>query len=223
MDFVEPIDQGTFYWFQGAHTPWLNEVMVALTRLGNTPVLTSVAVLGAVAFALRGQLRTAGVIVAVALLGLALEEAGKNLVGRPRPVVPENKRLVPWPPSTSFPSGHALNSMSIYGALGLLASRRVRRRALAALVAVSGLVLAMLIGVTRMYLGVHYLSDVVGGWTGGLACALLAYWADRRWSAPGRSTLPAAPPPTAPGARAPQGHSEGVVAPPGLSGVRVGN
>ena len=92
-------------------------------------------------------------------------------------------RRVDLPPSPSFPSGHALESTAVYGGLALTLGRRLRRRCPRAVVFALGVALPLLIGFSRVYLSVHYLTDVLAGWAAGLALALLAGWADRRWRA----------------------------------------
>ena len=108
-------------------------------------------------------------MLASSLVGLALAQTVKDVVHRAWPDVrwtPAGLR----PTTPSFPSGHSLNSMASYGALALLLSRRLRRPWQRALLSSCGLLLCVLIGVSRMYLGVHYLTDVAAGWCAGLAC-----------------------------------------------------
>jgi undecaprenyl-diphosphatase len=97
---------------------------------------------------------------------------------------------VALPESPSFPSGHSLESAAVYGALGLLTARRLRRRAARAGAAAGGFLLAALVGVSRVYLGVHYATDVLAGWAAGTALALAAWWIDGRRRAPGRRAPP---------------------------------
>jgi undecaprenyl-diphosphatase len=118
-------------------------------------------------------------IAAAVAAGFLYANGVKALVGRPRPDVPW--RLIALPTSSSFPSGHAADSMTAYASLALIAGRRLRRRWLRVLALVLGLALPLLVGFTRVYLGVHYGTDVLAGWAGGLTLALLAAWVDRRW------------------------------------------
>ena len=190
MDFLQPIDLGALYWFRSWHRPWLDTLMFNLTTLGDAPVLAVLAPLLALALALTGRVRTASlflgaVFLGAVLLGFVLEQGAKAWVDRLRPEV----ALEEWitrPDSGSFPSGHALNSMTVYGGF------------------------ALLLGITRLYLGFHYLTDVLAGWYGGLACALLALWADRRWGEarpriPEPVVTPARPAPDLPGGPHPEG------------------
>jgi undecaprenyl-diphosphatase len=120
------------------------------------------------------------VVAVVALAGIAFTEIGKEMVQRPRPYV--THPLVPIPSSPSFPSGHALNAMAIYLTLALIAASRTERAWLRALLVTGGLGLAILVGSSRVYLGVHYLTDVVGGWALGLGLALGGHWLMERWA-----------------------------------------
>nr|WP_276508457.1 phosphatase PAP2 family protein [Modestobacter muralis] len=120
-------------------------------------------------------------MVATALVG-PLTTLLKELVGRPRPQFAGGGAELD---SLSFPSGHAsgvatLVTVALVVAWPLLAPAG-RRRALLA-----GVLLALLVGCTRMWLGVHFLSDVVGGWALGVAWSLLVALAARAW--PGRLT-----------------------------------
>jgi undecaprenyl-diphosphatase len=195
MNLVEWLDQGAASFVVALHRPWLNAILMALTHLGDRSVLAAVMIVAPAVLLIRRRRRTAQILVIAALAGFPLSEGVKVLVQRPRPDVPW--RLIDLPTSYSFPSGHALESMAVYGSAGLTVGARLRRRLLGRTVAVLGLALPLLIGVSRVYLGVHWFTDVLGGWTIGLILALLAVWADRRWGS-GRPAIPSPPAPIPP-------------------------
>ena len=192
MEYVQTADGDTLSWLQSHHQPWLNETMKVVTHLGDKWTVIGVLLAAIVVFCLCGRRRTACIVLAMSILGLAISSAVKYTVDRPRPDVAW--KLVPRPHEPSFPSGHSLNSMAIYGAIALTASRTLRR-SVRWLVILLGLGLPLLIGISRPYLGVHYPTDVLAGWTIGLACALLAYGADARWGEGGRFARPTVPTP----------------------------
>ena len=184
MEQLQAIDEGILFFCENHHSPIGNIVMAFATRLGNPAIMFSI--MGAIAmlFWLAGRRRTALILLLASLLGPAIGQGIKYVIRRERPDVAW--RLIDRPKSPSFPSGHALNTMALYGAVALLTSRHLRRRIARVAVLVVGFLLPMLIGMSRVYLGVHYPSDVLAGWTGGLACALLILWADQRWGDPER-------------------------------------
>jgi undecaprenyl-diphosphatase len=197
-------DLGTLFWFERLHRPWLDGFMLDVTHLGDTQTVLLASLIAATLLAAARRVATAAIVVGALLLGLAISESVKPVVNRTRPDVAW--RLAELPRSPSFPSGHSLCSMALYGGLGLVLSRRASPRALRILLVVVGIGLSILIGTSRSYLGVHYPLDVLGGWTAGLACALLAYWLDGLWGERTK-TLPAAPAETAAaaGSRTPEG------------------
>jgi undecaprenyl-diphosphatase len=148
--------------------------LILLTQLGGSPALLSIGAVAAVATALRR--RSAGVALAGVILGgRLLIELVKVAVGRPRPALDAHPVYVF---SQSFPSGHAGNTMITFGAIALFAlPERWRTAGLAA-----AITLSLLIGSTRPMLGVHWPSDVLGGWCLGLLWLLLCWTAWQRLS-----------------------------------------
>jgi undecaprenyl-diphosphatase len=149
---------------------WLRVAARDLTALGGGTVLTLVtlAVCGFLALVrhFRSLLLVAGSTVGGALLNTAL----KALFARPRPTVVPHLAEAYAP---SFPSGHAMVSAIVYLTLGALLAQLTESRRLKAYVLGVALLLSFLVGLTRVFLGVHYLTDVLGGWMAGLAWALL--------------------------------------------------
>jgi membrane-associated phospholipid phosphatase len=151
-----------------------SHVFWALTLLGNAPVLAVLScsvVLLLVVWGRRGR----AVLVAVGMLiGWGLSETAKAVIARPRPPVEE--ALIAMPSSASMPSGHTLTTFVFLGLLVYLVigARRAasgRRGTVpasvtaAVAIAVAGAIaLVGVIGVSRVYLGVHWMSDVIGGW-----------------------------------------------------------
>jgi undecaprenyl-diphosphatase len=213
MDFLEGLDLHVLRWFQAAHRPWLDPVVANLTDLGHRYVITAVALAGAAVFLARRQARPALLLVAAALACWVLVEGVKRTVQEPRPPRAEVRRVTPselsevlrqpsWAEASySFPSGHALGSASVYLTLALLVAHRLRRRRWRVLVVAGSVVLVLVIGVTRLYLGAHYLSDVVAGWAAGAGCALLCAGADARRAAPVGPSSSIPPDPLPQGAR----------------------
>jgi undecaprenyl-diphosphatase len=110
------------------------------------------------------------VIVAVALIGATLfTDAVKDLIARPRPPGPH---LAPAG-GYSFPSGHTLNSTATYGIIALYAWRSRIRRGVRWFASCALLAIPFLVGLSRIALGVHYPSDVLGGWLAGAAVVLV--------------------------------------------------
>lgn len=149
-----------------ARTPLLDRLVVQITALGSTVVLL-VLLLTLSAFLLALRTRGAVALMWVAVVvARALDASLKLLYGRPRPTV------VPWEVSVaslSFPSGHALSSIVAYGVLAWLAARAMPSRAARAATWAAAALLILLVGTTRLYLGVHYPSDVLGGFLVGFA------------------------------------------------------
>jgi undecaprenyl-diphosphatase len=154
---------------------WLTQVAIDVSALGGATVITLMSLLVSGLWLLRGQGRRV-LLLAVTIAGVhLLSTALKTLYGRERPeVVPHLAHV----DSASFPSGHSLSSSVIYLTMSaLLAQGMTRRREKAYLMAVA-FALTFLIGLSRVFLGVHYPSDVLAGWAAGtawaLACLLIA-------------------------------------------------
>jgi undecaprenyl-diphosphatase len=151
---------------------WLADAARDLTALGGAPVLVLVvlATLGYLAFERKGP--EMALLVAAVGGGTLLSTLLKELVDRGRPeVVP---RLAPVVTS-SFPSGHSMLAAVVYLTLGVLLARVAARRRVKTYLLGLAMLLALLVGVTRVYLGVHYPTDVLAGWSAGLAWALLCW------------------------------------------------
>jgi undecaprenyl-diphosphatase len=178
VEVVRALDQGAQDVVTALRCPWLDAANVAATHLGDWPVVATATLAAVLVLLKQRRIRTGLIVAAAASAGFGLAEGIKYLVDRPRP---NGLHLVELPPTPSFPSGHALESTAAYGTLALLAARRLRRRWPRIIVMAVGLAVPLLVGFSRIYLGVHYFTDALGGWAGGLALALLAFWADTRW------------------------------------------
>jgi undecaprenyl-diphosphatase len=160
---------------------WLHVAAMDVTALGSLAVLGLVIVL---AFALLGCLRRwgEGVLLLVgAGGGLAISQGLKALFARARPGL--DYRAVEAV-NASFPSGHAMMSAVVFLTLGALAARFAERRRLKALALGAAVLLSLLVGLSRIYLGVHWASDVLAGWCVGAAWAMacwLAAFVLTRW------------------------------------------
>lgn len=164
-------------------TAWLTTTMRATTTLGSTAVLIpTIAVVG---LAIRRHRRTwepLAVLVITQLGAIALYDTVKVLVARPRPHV---GALVATASGYAFPSGHATQAVAVWGTIALIlmpaASVTVGKIALGA----GAAIIALLVGITRVYLGVHWTTDVLGGWALG-ALWLTAVTATRKAIKAGR-------------------------------------
>jgi undecaprenyl-diphosphatase len=139
-------------------------IVKAVTWLGSGGVLWTLTGAAAVVLAVRRQWRLTAYLLVVGVGELVLDPVLKVLVGRLRPVV---AHPIAYGNGDSFPSGHALGSIVCYGALFLVflpAVRGTRRRVFTAVI----VTLIAAIGISRLLLGVHYISDVLGGWTLGI-------------------------------------------------------
>jgi len=139
-------------------------VIKTVTWLGSSGVLWTVTGVAAVVLAIRRRWRLAIYLLVAGAGALTLDPVLKALVGRLRPVVADP---IAYGTGNSFPSGHALGSIVCYGALYLVflpATRGNWRRAFTAVMAA----LIVAIGASRLLLGVHFISDVLGGWALGV-------------------------------------------------------
>lgn len=141
-------------------------IAIVLSALGSPPGVSA-----AIALTLLVLRRRSAAIVAIGVpLGAFLTDAVlKVLIHRPRPLA----AAIPLPSSYSFPSGHATVAAATYLTLGLLLADRLATPRAKALCVALGALLAVAIAGSRVYLGVHYLSDVIGGLVLGTAWAVV--------------------------------------------------
>ena len=163
-----PGDKAITTSFQNADATWFETTMRTVTRFGGTVPMLGILALGAIILSRRSHLQYALGLPGLAI-GLALVPFMKEFVDRPRPTV-DLVSVLSNVGGQSFPSGHAFMSITVLGALFYLAGYICGPSKLAVYVLRTVLVLGILaIGASRVYLGVHWTSDIVGGYLiGGL-------------------------------------------------------
>lgn len=160
---------------------WMELAARDITSLGGTAVLTLLT-LATLGFLLISRKRGAAILVAVSVAGgTLLSSLLKSGFDRPRPdLVPHLVEVT----SASFPSGHAMLSTVTYLTLAALLVQVQEKRSVQIYLLSWSLALCLLIGASRIYLGVHWPTDVLAGWCVGAAwallCASVAFWLQRR-------------------------------------------
>ena len=160
---------------------WLENDVRDLSALGGRPVL--VLVTAAVVFYLwlSRSFHAMWLVLAAAVGGQTLTALLKLAFARPRPSIVPHLTSVD---SSSFPSGHSMSAAVVYLTLGLLLARLTDRRRLRVFYLMIASIVTFLVGLSRIYLGVHYPTDVLAGWAAGAAwgscCWLLAGYLQRR-------------------------------------------
>ena len=161
---------------------WLSQAARDITALGSVSILMMITLAVGGFLVLRRKLMEAGLLTLAAIGGLALSEAMKTVFGRARP--PEIYRIVDAY-NPSFPSGHALLSAVVYLTLGAMLARATDLRRERGYIMTAAILVALLVGATRVYLGVHWASDVLAGWCLGAAWATACWLLDRHLRTPG--------------------------------------
>ena len=165
---TQAFDEAVMRWMGAHRIGWLEESLVEITALGTGLVVMVVVAISAL-FLIATQHRFSAFLLLVATGGgIVLNAILKLQFDRPRP------QLFEWltdPSSSSFPSGHAMSSAIAYFTVAYLIARLEKRRWMRALTIFISLMLVLLISVSRLYLGVHYPSDVAAGVVIGLAWA----------------------------------------------------
>ena len=151
---------------------WVESALVDITAIGGPTVLTLV-VLAVIGFlVLQRRYHSAVAILLTAASGEILNAAMKSMFLRPRPsVVPHLRAAF----ETSFPSGHAMQSAIIYLTLGAMLMRLSDRPVTKIYCCTVAMLATFLVGLSRVYLGVHYPTDVLAGWIVGLLWASLCW------------------------------------------------
>lgn len=153
-------DRAVLLWIEGHSPTWLDGPMRLVTALGYYNVVLPLLAVAVLVFYLRGWRLSATLLLVSTAGGVLLTTVLKAVFRRARPEIVESGYTASF---YSFPSGHATIAVGFYGALTLLVAYRLRGRARWA-VAAAGIFLVLLIGFSRIYLGVHYPTDVVAGY-----------------------------------------------------------
>lgn len=170
QDLSDPIGPG-----------WVEEFGRDVTALGGVGILAFITLAVAVFLVLQRRRRAALFVVAAIAGGMAASFALKLGFDRPRPdLVPHASAVY----TASFPSGHSMMSALVYLTLGALLARMQPRLRLKVYVVSLAVVLALAVGISRVYLGVHWPTDVLAGWAAGASWAVICWgvvlWLQRR-------------------------------------------
>ena len=160
---------------------WVEEMGRDVTALGGTGILIMITTFVGLYLWVSGKRRSMVMVVAAIGSGFLMGQILKRSFDRARPdLVPHGDYVY----TASFPSGHAMMSAVTYLTLGILLARVEPRRRVRAFLLGLAVFLTVIIGISRVYLGVHWPTDVLAGWTAGAAWALmwwlLAPWLERR-------------------------------------------
>jgi len=166
---------------------WVEEMGRDFTALGSMAVL-SLVTLAVIGYLVLTARRHMAVVVLVATLGaMGVSTMLKNSYDRPRPdLVPHSTTVY----TASFPSGHAMLAASTYLTLGALLARSERKRRVKAYILLVAVTASVIVGISRVYLGVHWPTDVLAGWAAGSGWALLCWLMARQLQEHGKVEAP---------------------------------
>jgi undecaprenyl-diphosphatase len=163
---------------------WVEELGRDVTALGSFGILAFLTVTVAGFLWLQGNRRSMWLMLAAVGGGQLLSTLAKHGFDRPRPdLVPHGMQTY----TASFPSGHSMMAAVTYLTLATIVAGVLPTRALKIYVMALAILVTLAVGVSRIYLGVHWPTDVLAGWTAGAAWAL-AWWLAARWLLPRRET-----------------------------------
>jgi membrane-associated phospholipid phosphatase len=173
QDGIAGVDQPVLDQAIARRTPTNMWLATGFTHLGGAVGMTIIASLITIVMVWRWRSRTPLILMLFAVAGsLIMTTVGKAVVGRARP--PLTEAIPPYEYAFSFPSGHALNSTVIAGMVAYLVVRRLRTQWARMVAVLLAIVWALAMGVSRVFLGHHWLTDVVFAWLlGGAWLALL--------------------------------------------------
>jgi undecaprenyl-diphosphatase len=165
---TQAFDDAVMRWMAAHHTTSLDAIMLEITALGTGTVVMMIVAVAALFLVLTSHKYSAILLLASAAGGIVLNGLLKIGFNRPRPVIflPQVHTV-----SSSFPSGHAMSAAIVYSTVAYLAARLHKRGWAGWLVMAVAFIVIALISISRLYLGVHYPSDVVAGLAIGLAWA----------------------------------------------------
>jgi len=178
-DDLTALDRAVSDWLIGHRTPWLTHIEIAITNLGSAFALITMVSLVGIVTAIRLRSWYPIVLAAVGLGGSQILVAIiKAAIARPRPNPPA--QLV-TASGFSFPSGHSASSMVGFGLLAWLVCMLTTDRTVWATAWLAAALGTVAVGASRVYLGVHYPTDVLGGWALGLTWLAVVALAARVW------------------------------------------
>jgi undecaprenyl-diphosphatase len=167
-DGISGLDQPALNRSIASRTAINTQILTWFTHLGGPVGMTIIASLITIAMVWRWRSRTPLILMLIAVAGsLTMTAVGKAVVGRVRP--PLIEAVPPYEYAFSFPSGHALNSTVIAGMVAYLLGRRLRTRWTRVAVVLAAVAWALAMGLSRVFLGHHWLTDVIFAWLLGAA------------------------------------------------------
>ena len=192
-DGISALDVPALHAAMGLRSPGLNAFAADVAYLFGPVGMPVMALLAMLLLALRRRSWTPVILIAAAGIGsLLMTIAGKDIIGRHRPSLAD--AVPPYEYSPSFPSGHTLNATVIAGVVGYLLW--LRRHTIAAKVAciVAPILIAIVVGLTRVLLGAHWFTDVLAGWLLGAFWLALVVTAHRLYLTARQRGAPERPP-----------------------------
>ena len=171
---VGRFDTNVANWFVNQRTPTLDDITLIGSNLGSTVVVVGIAVVACVALAIAKRWRQVGFLVAAMTLEFIVFLTATLFVDRTRPDVP---RLDSTPPTSSYPSGHTAASVALWFGLAVVVWSLARSTAVRTIAWILAVALPLVVGLCRLYRGMHHLTDVTVSLVLGSAavlCALLA-------------------------------------------------
>lgn len=178
-EWINTFDTYFGHMVRSFQTPSLTSFMIHFTELGNYQSLLGFTIgAGLILFLVRKIKSALFLLINGVVLAAPIDTLVKHMVNRPRPSLTHLVAVH----SSSFPSGHSMSIMVVAGSLILLANRMLKGSSQRLIVDLILIIMIVGIGISRIYVGVHYASDVLGGWSLGLVTLMVSQWVFNRFA-----------------------------------------